>query len=133
MQVEGVNPLCQKVSLLWVEKIKNSYVKKERPLLSGFSFLNTKLVYKDIPFEASADTAANGRSFIYVNNVGGGAQGFTGYNPVALTVKDGNQVGNGMIYHPHLSGTTSCYIWVENMNGNNAYRGSGTLRVLYIK
>lgn len=94
---------------------------------------NTKLVYKDIPFEASADTAANGRSFIYVNNVGGGAQGLTGYNPVALTVKDGNQVGNGMIYHPHLSGTTSCYIWVENMNGNNAYRGSGTLRVLYIK
>ena len=43
MQVEGVNPLCQKVSLLWVEKIKNSYVKKERPLLSGFSFLNTNL------------------------------------------------------------------------------------------
>ena len=92
-------------------------------------------MYKDITFSATADTAAGGNSFLSVN-IGAAGQGLVGYEPVALTIKDGNQVGNGMIYHPHMATSTSntaCYIRVENLHGSNTYRASGTLRVLYTK
>ena len=94
--------------------------------------LNGKIVYKDIPFTATADTAPSGNSFVTVN-INAAGQDLDGYEPVALTVKDGNQVGNGMVYQPHMASNTSCYIRIENLQNSNPYRASGTLRVLYLK
>ena len=94
--------------------------------------LNGKIVYRDISFSATADTPAGANSFININITASG-QGLSGYEPVALTIKNGNQVGNGMVYHPHMEGNTACYIRVENLHGSNTYRASGTLRVVYLK
>ena len=97
-----------------------------------YTNLSGKIVYKDITFSATADTPGGGNSFITVS-ISASGQGLTGYEPVALTIKDGNQVGNGMVYHPHMASNTSCYIRAENLQSSNAYRASGTLRVLYLK